>query len=87
MRTALDALTASGVTLLALTPTPAAPSIAALAPSLRSQRLAIVVGHEGDGLTSDTLARCDIHARVPMSPAVDSLNVATAAAIALYALA
>ncbi len=87
MTAALDAITASGLTLLALTPNPAAPTIARLAPSLRGQRLAIVVGHEGDGLTADTLTRCELQARIPMSAVVDSLNVATAAAIALHALA
>jgi tRNA G18 (ribose-2'-O)-methylase SpoU len=87
MSAALDALIASGLTLLGLTPNPGAPPIAAVAPSVRTSRLAIVVGHEGDGLAADTLARCGLRARIPLSPAVDSLNVATAAAIALYALA
>ena len=84
---ALDTVVDCGLTLVALTPRPAAPALATLAHSLRSQRLAIVVGHEGEGLTSGTLARCNLQVRLPMSDAVDSINVATAAAIALYALA
>ena len=50
-------------------------------------RIAIVVGHEGDGLTREVMDACDTVARIPMAPGVDSLNVATAVAIALYELA
>ena len=49
-------------------------------------KTAIVLGHEGDGLSPEALAACDLHARIPMAPGVDSLNVATACAIALYEL-
>jgi tRNA G18 (ribose-2'-O)-methylase SpoU len=49
-------------------------------------RLAIVLGHEGDGLTPAALDACDHRARIPMTPDADSLNVATAAAVALYEL-
>ena len=44
----------------------------------------IVLGHEGDGLSADALQACTHRARIPMTNDVDSLNVATAAAIALY---
>ena len=47
-------------------------------------RIAIVVGHEGNGLTREVMDACDSVARIPMAPGVDSLNVATALGIALY---
>lgn len=47
-------------------------------------RLAIVLGNEGDGLTPHTIETCDYAVKIPMSHDVDSLNVATAAAIAFY---
>ncbi len=49
-------------------------------------KLAIVLGTEGDGLTEDTIARCDFTVRIPMAHNVDSLNVAAASAVAFYAL-
>jgi tRNA G18 (ribose-2'-O)-methylase SpoU len=51
----------------------------------RLERLAFVVGTEGDGLRSGTAAACDIRSAIPMSGGVDSLNVASALAVALYA--
>ena len=51
-----------------------------------SRKIAIVLGHEGDGLSPEALQACDFHARIPMAAGVDSLNVATACAIALYEL-
>ena len=45
------------------------------------------MGSEGDGLTGEALAAADRRVRVAMAPAVDSLNVATAAAVALHHLA
>lgn len=48
--------------------------------------LAIVLGTEGDGLKSETIASCDYTAKIPMSHGVDSLNVAAAGAVAFYAL-
>ena len=53
---------------------------------LREERLAIVLGTEGDGLAPQTIARCDYTARIPMSHGVDSLNVAAASAVAFYQL-
>ena len=56
-------------------------------PSLRaSDRLAIIMGTEGDGLPDTLLRRCDHVARIPMHRGVDSLNVAAAAAVAFYVL-
>ncbi|HSF26562.1 MAG TPA: RNA methyltransferase [Actinomycetes bacterium] len=57
-------------------------SYAAQAP----QRVALVLGTEGDGLSHRTLARCDHTVRIPMAHGVDSLNVAAAAAVAVHAL-
>lgn len=54
---------------------------------LTIEKLAIVLGTEGDGLKPDTIARCDYTVRIPMSHGVDSLNVAAASAVAFYQLA
>ena len=50
------------------------------------ERLAVVLGTEGDGLASATIADCDYTVRIPMSHGVDSLNVAAASAVAFYQL-
>ena len=50
------------------------------------EKLAIVLGTEGDGLASDTIAKCDYTVRIPMSGGVDSLNVAAASAVAFWQL-
>ena len=52
----------------------------------RPDKLAIVMGTEGDGLSSTTIGGCDHVARIPMHRGVDSLNVAAAAAVAFYEL-
>lgn len=52
----------------------------------KEKKLAIVLGTEGDGLKSDTIAQCDYTVRIPMSHGVDSLNVAAASAVAFYQL-
>lgn len=49
-------------------------------------KLAIVMGTEGDGLPKETIAEADYVVRIPMSHAVDSLNVAAAAAVAFWEL-
>lgn len=53
---------------------------------LREEKLAIVLGTEGDGLAGDTIAECDYTVRIPMSRGVDSLNVAAASAVAFWQL-
>lgn len=53
----------------------------------RAERLAVVLGTEGDGLADSTIAACDYTVRIPMSHGVDSLNVAAASAVAFYQLA
>ena len=50
------------------------------------ERLALVFGTEGDGLSPATLARCDMTVRIPMGHGVDSLNVAAASAVAFWEL-
>lgn len=50
------------------------------------ERLALVMGTEGDGLGKRTVAGCDLTVRIPMAGGVDSLNVAAASAVAMYTL-
>ena len=50
------------------------------------EKLAIVMGTEGDGLASTTIASCDYTVKIPMYRGVDSLNVAAASAVAFYEL-
>lgn len=72
-------------TVVALTPDSGAADISELNRS-PGDRLAIVVGTEGPGLTAATLAAADKRLRIPMAAGVDSINVGTAAAVAFYAL-
>lgn len=51
-----------------------------------ADRVAVLLGSEGPGLTSDAVAASDAAVRIPMMPGVDSLNVATAGAVAFYEL-
>lgn len=54
-------------------------------PALKTEpRLALVLGTEGDGLAKHTIASCDYTVRIPMQNGVDSLNVASAAALAFW---
>ena len=52
----------------------------------KAEKLAIVLGTEGDGLADGTIAQCDYTVRIPMSHGVDSLNVAAASAVAFWQL-
>jgi tRNA G18 (ribose-2'-O)-methylase SpoU len=83
---ALDALSDAGFLRLALTPAPDAVSLPELRLD-RAQRVALLLGTEGDGLTEPALGAVDVRVRIPMTGGVDSLNVAAAAAVACYALA
>lgn len=56
-------------------------------PRLRNEeKLAIILGTEGDGLAQSTIAACDYTVRIPMDHGVDSLNVAAASAVAFWEL-
>jgi tRNA G18 (ribose-2'-O)-methylase SpoU len=78
-----DPLRAHGFRVLALTPEPNAEAIDA---TDRPDKAALVLGAEGSGLSDRALDAADARVRIPMRPGVDSLNVATAAAIAFYEL-
>jgi tRNA G18 (ribose-2'-O)-methylase SpoU len=80
----LDALRSAGLRVAALTP--AADAVPLAAAGLAGQRVALLVGAEGPGLTAEAMAAADLRVRIPMTPGVDSLNVATAAAVAFYAV-
>jgi len=81
---ALDLLRSKGFRLLAMSPDPdgRALPMADLTPPV-----AVVLGTEGEGLTREAFARCDESVRIPMAAGVDSLNVAAASAVVLYAVA
>lgn len=53
---------------------------------MQEEKLAIILGTEGDGLAKATIADCDYTVRIPMSGGVDSLNVAAAGAVAFWQL-
>ena len=53
---------------------------------MAEERLAVIMGTEGDGLSDNTIADCDYTVKIPMYHGVDSLNVAAASAIAFYQL-
>ena len=53
---------------------------------LREEKLAVVLGSEGDGLAQNTIVQCDYTVKIPMYHGVDSLNVAAASAVAFWAL-
>ena len=52
----------------------------------KEEKLAIMLGTEGEGLASQTIASCDYTVKIPMSHGVDSLNVAAASAVAFWEL-
>jgi tRNA G18 (ribose-2'-O)-methylase SpoU len=83
----LEAFRAHGFQIVALTPAAGAVPVAQFAARLACDaRLILLVGAEGTGLASATLARADVGVRIPVDPAVDSLNVVVAAGIALERL-
>jgi tRNA G18 (ribose-2'-O)-methylase SpoU len=53
---------------------------------MSEEKLAIILGTEGDGLAAETIADCDYTVKIPMSHGVDSLNVAAASAVAFWQL-
>jgi len=77
-------LTASGFSIAALALSDDAVSLRDFDPP---EKLAIVLGAEGDGLTPEALAAADTVVQIPMRHGIDSLNVAAASAVAMWALA
>jgi len=73
-----------GFRLLAMTPHSQACALAEAMAAARDDPIAVLVGAEGPGLTPATLRLSDVRVRIPMSRGTDSLNVATAAALAFY---
>ena len=81
------ALRSHGFVVWALTPSPGARNLSSLAgPGDAPPRVALLLGEEGPGLTADAIARADEAVRIDMAPGADSLNVATAGAIAMHAI-
>lgn len=81
----LDALRAQGFTVLALALDERAVALDGF-DAAPDQRIAIVLGAEGDGLTRAAIDAADEVVRIPMSGGIDSLNVAAASAVAMWAL-
>jgi tRNA G18 (ribose-2'-O)-methylase SpoU len=79
---ALHTLRADGFELVALTPDRSATPLSRLPAD--GARRALLLGAEGPGLSKEALAAADQRVRIPLAPGVDSLNVATAAALAFY---
>ncbi|OBC01345.1 RNA methyltransferase [Mycobacterium sp. 852002-40037_SCH5390672] len=80
----LATLRENGFRLLAMTPQGTACALPEAMTAARDERVAVLVGAEGPGLTPATLRCSDARVRIPMSRGTDSLNVATAAALAFY---
>lgn len=84
--TTMEAMRREGLTSVALTPRYPSQPIDEFAARATRQRVALIVGSEGDGLTSAVESSADVRVRIPIVAAVDSLNVGVAVGIALYAL-
>ncbi|WP_326545245.1 RNA methyltransferase [Mycolicibacterium sp. ND9-15] len=80
----LEQLRNNGFRLLAMTPAATARTLADAMSSIGDDKVAMLVGAEGPGLTERTMRAADLRVRIPMSRGTDSLNVATAAALAFY---
>jgi tRNA G18 (ribose-2'-O)-methylase SpoU len=83
--TGLATVREAGFQVLALTPAPDATPLDRVAVG-DDDRIAVLLGAEGPGLTDAALAASDLRVRIPMAAGVDSLNVAAAAAVACWAL-
>lgn len=77
----LEHLTGEGFQLISLTPDAGA---VPLAEAMTGDKVAVLLGAEGPGLTEHAMRATDVRARIPMAPGTDSLNVSTAAAMAFY---
>jgi tRNA G18 (ribose-2'-O)-methylase SpoU len=82
----LTTLAEHGFRTIALTPGPTAIDLRELRFG-PNEKVALLLGTEGDGLSDPALAAADLRVRIPMTAGVDSLNVAAAAAVACYAIA
>jgi tRNA G18 (ribose-2'-O)-methylase SpoU len=80
----LNILRNKDFSVLAMTPDPAAATLSDAMTSVGDNRVAILIGAEGPGLTETAMRASDIRVRIPMSRGTDSLNVATAAGLAFY---
>ena len=80
----LKMLKDNGFRLVAMTPGVGSVPLATALDELVEDKVAVLVGAEGPGLAEHTMRACDVRARIPMSRGTDSLNVATAAALAFY---
>jgi tRNA G18 (ribose-2'-O)-methylase SpoU len=80
----LNILRQHGFRLLAMTPGSDSTTLPAAMTTVRDERVAILVGAEGPGLSYAAMKASDLRVRIPMSRGTDSLNVATAAALAFY---
>jgi tRNA G18 (ribose-2'-O)-methylase SpoU len=78
---ALDTLRRAGLQVIALTPEVNAVALETMPPS---DRIALLVGTEGAGLTAAALSHADVRVRIAMSDRVDSLNATVAASIAMH---
>jgi tRNA G18 (ribose-2'-O)-methylase SpoU len=82
----LTRVRAAGFTIVALTPREPSETLETFAAQPRAPRVALIVGTEGDGLSEAVEAAADVRVQIPIGADVDSLNLAVAAGIALYAL-
>src|SRR5262249_10954209 len=77
---------ATGFTIVALTPHQSSQTLNEFAQSARLARVALLVGTEGEGLSDEALMAADERVRIPITGAVDSLNLAVATGIVLARL-
>lgn len=80
----VELLRDKGFRILAMTPDAGARTLAEAMTELAADRVGIMVGAEGPGLREHTMRASDVRVRIPMARGTDSLNVATAAALAFY---
>jgi tRNA G18 (ribose-2'-O)-methylase SpoU len=80
----LNTLRQQGFRLLAMTPNVDAAHLSTSMAAVHDERVAVLVGAEGPGLSRAAMGASDLRVRIPMSRGTDSLNVATAAALAFY---
>jgi tRNA G18 (ribose-2'-O)-methylase SpoU len=82
----LEQLRGADFTVAALTPDRGAQTLDQFARASRGQKVALMIGNEGSGLSAGAKAVADAYVRIPMRPGVDSLNLAVASGIALHHL-